>query len=163
MKTIGKGIVGSQDEEQGRQDLTSWKQGDVYLVPSNGGKAVAWIHSKLSPSTGNDSGNEENASSNPTSPSATKNNPPVATSSGGHAIVYVCKIPQESLDNTQKEVSDNNNDDDIPDWRRLVHSICHKGLASFENENTGKENGLRYQKVSEESSVRLREAIATLS
>lgn len=41
--SIGKGIIGSSDEEKSRTNL-DWKEGEVYLVPSNGGKAVGWLY-----------------------------------------------------------------------------------------------------------------------
>lgn len=182
LKTIGKGIVGSQDEEGGRQELTLWKQGGVYLVPSNGGKAVAWLHNnnklvaegtaaKAANTTETealakigDSNNKEEAIISPTkeeTTSATANN-----GGGGHAILYVCKIPKDSLlpEATSEPGNGNNtNDDNVPEWRRLIHSICLNGLDSFENENKETKTGFEFQKVAEESSALLREALSGLS
>jgi hypothetical protein len=43
IKAIGKGVLGSSHEEKNRT-IMDWKQGGVYLVSANGGKAVGWIH-----------------------------------------------------------------------------------------------------------------------
>ena len=43
LMSIGTGIIGSSDEAKSRQ-FVNWKQGYAYLVPSNGGKALGWIH-----------------------------------------------------------------------------------------------------------------------
>lgn len=42
--SIGKGIIGSSDESKSRNEV-NWNQGNAYMVPSNGGKALGWIHS----------------------------------------------------------------------------------------------------------------------
>lgn len=43
IKCIGEGIIGSSSEEESRKQM-DWEQGDIYLVKSNGGKAVGWTH-----------------------------------------------------------------------------------------------------------------------
>lgn len=43
IQTIGEGIIGSGHEEKGRTVL-DWRQGQVWWVPSQGGKAVGWVH-----------------------------------------------------------------------------------------------------------------------
>lgn len=43
VKSIGKGIVGSSDEEKGRETV-HWEEGKAYLVPSNGGRALGWTN-----------------------------------------------------------------------------------------------------------------------
>ena len=45
LRWIGKGIIGSHDEQNSRERLVEWTEGKVFLVPSNGGKAVGWIYS----------------------------------------------------------------------------------------------------------------------
>jgi len=42
LHSIGKGIIGSSDEEKSRTTV-NWKEGKGYLVPSNGGRALGWI------------------------------------------------------------------------------------------------------------------------
>ena len=44
LRWIGKGIIGSHDEQNSRERLVEWTEGKVFLVPSNGGKAVGWIY-----------------------------------------------------------------------------------------------------------------------
>jgi len=41
--SIGRGIYGSSMEEKERIDM-KWKNKGWYLVPSNGGKSIGWIH-----------------------------------------------------------------------------------------------------------------------
>lgn len=48
IQSIGKGIIGSSDEEKSRIVLHEWKTGRLFLVPSNGGKAVGYIHTTAS-------------------------------------------------------------------------------------------------------------------
>mmetsp|Transcript_5148 Transcript_5148/g.6228 ORF Transcript_5148/g.6228 Transcript_5148/m.6228 type:complete len:244 (-) Transcript_5148:813-1544(-) len=69
IKKIGKGIVGSSDEEKSRQ-CALWSEGKCYLLPSNGGKALGWTHEK-------DTSVEEKVD--------------------GHAIVYYIKITHDAL------------------------------------------------------------------
>lgn len=156
LKTIGKGIVGSQAEEQGRQELSSWKQGDVYFLPSNGGKAVALLHS--SKTERKDSKEIKHNKSGEESVLTTS-----ATQSGsGHAIIYVCKIPQNLVVEGSSAQEDQSKEDDIPEFRRLIESLCKKGMVSFENENEEKTDGLQYQKLSEDCSTQLRATLSEL-
>ena len=37
-----QGIIGSQAEQESRKEL-DWVEGSIYVVPSNGGKAVGWV------------------------------------------------------------------------------------------------------------------------
>ena len=163
LKTIGKGIVGSQAEEQGRQDLSSWNQGDVYLLPSNGGKAVALLHNSKN-TTGDSRETKDNESGEPSTSDSGSN---ASSSSSGHAIIYICKIPQDLVANTAntsspQDGSNENAEGDTPEWRRLIHSICSKSLESFENENKEKEDGLKYQKLSDIRSAQLRAGLSKL-
>ena len=41
--SIGKGILGSSDEERCRIKMP-WREGRAYLIPCNGGKALGWIN-----------------------------------------------------------------------------------------------------------------------
>lgn len=70
LMSIGKGIIGSSDEENSRTKV-DWKEGMAYLVPPNGGKALGWVHSK----------DDEEAQD------------PI-----GHAIMYTIKIPVKILE-----------------------------------------------------------------
>ena len=73
---VGKGIIGSSDEEKSRKKV-DWNQGRAYLVPHNGGKAMGFVHSKNSDAEEGD---------------------PV-----GHAIMYTIKIPPENLESEPPE------------------------------------------------------------
>jgi hypothetical protein len=98
LKSIGKGIIGSSDEEKTREDL-DWKEGTVYLVPSNGGKAVGWLHgAKPSPST----------------------------SPLGLAILHVIKIPLDKLPAEPIELS--SSETDPASWVDVVKFLCQKVL-----------------------------------
>jgi len=79
IKTIGKGIVGSSDEEQNRQRV-SWSEGKCYLIPTNGGKALGWIH-------GQDPAFEEKVD--------------------GHAILYYIKITLDALEDQNEKEEEN--------------------------------------------------------
>jgi hypothetical protein len=68
--SIGKGIIGSNDEEKSRTKV-DWKEGMAYLVPPNGGKALGWLHSK-----------DDNDAQDPI----------------GHAIMYTIKIPPKVIE-----------------------------------------------------------------
>mmetsp|Transcript_10651 Transcript_10651/g.31507 ORF Transcript_10651/g.31507 Transcript_10651/m.31507 type:complete len:270 (-) Transcript_10651:318-1127(-) len=43
VKSIGKGIVGSSDEEKARKTV-GWEEGKAYLMPCNGGRALGWVN-----------------------------------------------------------------------------------------------------------------------
>jgi len=44
IQSIGKGgVVGSSQETKTRESL-DWRHENAYLIPSNGGKAIGWIH-----------------------------------------------------------------------------------------------------------------------
>lgn len=164
LQTIGKGIVGSQAEEQGRQDLSSWNQGDVYLLPSNGGKAVALLHNSKN-MTGHSRETKDNESGEPSTADSGSN--ATSSSCSGHAIIYICKIPLDLVANiantsSPQDGSNENAEGDTPEWRRLIHSICSKSLESFENENKEKEDGLKYQKLSDIGSAQLRAGLSKL-
>jgi len=181
LRTIGKGIVGSQDEERGRQDLLSWRQNRAFLVPSNDGKAVAWIHGNKERTKSKllgigadwddedepDRKVEESKNQNATSD---ENDDTSNITVVGHAILYVCKIPQDCVvptktpkDEPGEGNNNNNNKEDVlPKWRRLIQSICCNELETFVNENALKENELKYQQISEESSLQLRKILLSL-
>ena len=67
LRSIGKGIIGSSDEEKSRK-VMNWAEGNMYLIKSNGGKAVGWTNN-------------------------VRNDDPSTTEDKGHAILEVVKIP----------------------------------------------------------------------
>jgi hypothetical protein len=62
LQSIGKGIIGSSDEEKSRKYLNDFTEGSVFLVPSNGGKAIGWIHTTTT--ADNDSNDNSNNNNN---------------------------------------------------------------------------------------------------
>ncbi|CAB9511273.1 expressed unknown protein [Seminavis robusta] len=161
LKTIGKGIVGSQDEERGRKELKSWKEGDVYLVPSNGGKAVAWIHGRPNTTTNNTKDEESKTSDNEATEDQTQNDD--NTNSGsGHAIVYICKIPKDCLGNNNTTKQEDNEGNTMP-WDEIVRTTCRSELQAMENGNHAEEaNGMAYKKLPQESSRLLIDSLSKL-
>jgi hypothetical protein len=161
LKAIGKGILGSKDEENGRKELSTWKEGNVYLVPSNGGKAVAWIHSscKLPTATGTTPSDEELKKD----ATGKSNNTPVSPDNiGGHAMLYICKIPKGCIANDHSRGADDDQDDEDPSaasWDETIRKTCQRELQS---DNMYDTNGMQYKKLSREVSRLLVEAISSL-
>jgi hypothetical protein len=91
LRSVGTGIIGSSDEENTRKIL-EWDEGGIYLVPSNGGKAVAWIHSAGTKPAGSaapkEDSKEESELQAQTAPTV-----PVR----GHAILQIVKIPVDAI------------------------------------------------------------------
>jgi hypothetical protein len=112
LQAIGKGIIGSADEEKQRVAL-DWKQGDVVFVPSNGGKAVGWVHvhhvvpsSDIEEGTGDDAG----------------------TKSGGHVILQIAKVPVG-----QTVPSGNNVESKGLPWYDKIRHVCRKVLEAHKD------------------------------
>lgn len=74
--SIGKGVIGSSDEEKSRKKV-DWKEGSICLLPQNGGKALGWVHTK-------DGDSEELV---------------------GPAVMFSIKIPLEILEKKQEEIA----------------------------------------------------------
>jgi hypothetical protein len=75
---IGQGIVGSEAEESMRQTV-AWKEGGVYLVPSNGGKAVGWVHKVVA-----DKMTKESSSTSPAGAATATDTTTITTSNDSH-------------------------------------------------------------------------------
>jgi len=99
IKSIGKGIIGSSDEEK-RRTVLNWNVNSVYLVPANGGKAVGWIH---------------------TTPESADN---IRADPSGHIVIKVAKIPVEEL----KQDNGTHSNDEEPHWTDTVKAICRRAL-----------------------------------
>jgi hypothetical protein len=108
LKSIGKGIIGSSDEEKTREDL-DWKEGTVYLVPSNGGKAVGWLHGAK---------------------------PAPSTSPRGLAILNVIKIPLDKLP-AEKLIEQSSSETEPASWVDVVKFLCQKVLNTKSVEEDG--------------------------
>lgn len=148
--SIGKGIVGSQDEERRRNELKEWTQGQVFLVPSNGGKAVAWIHNKDSSSNeqkGEEEEKKEEAASTKEKEEEEKEKD-ISSLGSGHAVLYVCKIPKDSL----------NIEEPLEEWQDIVRATCKESLDNFK----AQDEGFQYQPLSEEKANLLRIALSSL-
>jgi hypothetical protein len=160
LKAIGKGILGSQDEERGRKDLTSWKNDDLYLVPSNGGKAVAWIHSQKSNVNKDETAGQQ----------VIDNSTGIPKSAGGHVIMYICKIPVEvaEINNEQSESAskkhcEEQSDEEQPEWDEILRKTCHDALKVHKNiEFSNNDQGMVFYKLSEEKSILVRGALSKL-
>ncbi|CAJ1898976.1 unnamed protein product [Cylindrotheca closterium] len=110
IKSIGEGIIGSSSEEDSRKRL-DWEEGDIYLVKSNGGKAIGWTHCL---------NKEENAGT--LESSTAKGNSDDSTPSVEPAILITIKIPlsKKSEDTTPSE-------DELPD----MDGITSDSWASY--------------------------------
>lgn len=111
--SIGQGIVGSQAEEKMRREM-SFQESSLYFYPSNGGKAVGWVHKMTmdaSFSTEETSDKESN----------TRMERP-----GGPAEILIAKIPADCISTTKKEkTSDDIKDEDNP-WSQTLVDLCRK-------------------------------------
>lgn len=132
MRSIGKGIIGSSDEEKSRKGM-DWEEGGVYLIPSNGGKAVGWIHlTDSSKGDDDDSSKKKNV---------------------GHAELRIAKVPLERL----KEVQfDNDIKSCLPPWVSTIIEHCRDGIEKL-GETKSTDTPVCYKYCKEHSSA-LKEA-----
>jgi hypothetical protein len=129
IKAIGKGVLGSSHEEMNRT-VMDWKQGGVYLVPANGGKAVGWIHEQEATTTTKVSSSllqAANQSESSTSSSI------VQSSSGGPVVLLIAKVPVSSLNVAATDGDDEKDGDTKDDWARRILNICSAALRQSEN------------------------------
>jgi len=112
IKSIGKGIIGSADEEKQRVAM-DWKQGQVVLVPSNGGKAVGWIHHNGGAASTKDS-TEEDADNKNT----------------GHASLRIAKAPVDLAAAEGDAAAETE-----MQWHDVIRSVCERQLKK-EKEST---------------------------
>jgi hypothetical protein len=108
LKAIGKGIIGSADEEKQRVAL-DWKQGDIVFVPSNGGKAVGWVH-HAAPST------EEGTGDDP------------STKQAGHGVLQIAKVPLGQIGSS----GTNMESEGLP-WYDKIRDVCRKVLEAHKD------------------------------
>ena len=173
LKSIGTGIVGSSDEENSRKVL-NWKEGNIYLVPSNGGKAVGWFHTSSSDSNDAEEGQAsedvtESSAADEQQPSnndKSKSNEPFSIE--GHAVLNVIKIPMGSLEASSSAEDENRTanttNDEEPTWGELVLSVCSKALSDVQDqtETTAVTLSL-FAALSESESSKLKAAIQKLA
>lgn len=129
LKSIGSGIIGSSDEEKQRQVLDEWKEGQVWLVPSNGGRAVGWIHTSAM--------NCESSASVLSPPSTS----PGAASSRTYASLVIAKFPLEQITTSSKNVADSitqRNDSSLSLWFARLLTIVMRVLEEHsDNQDSG--------------------------
>lgn len=141
LRWIGQGIIGSSDEEKSRKKMIEWAEGNVFLIPSNGGKAIGWIHAS-------DDYNSTNTATNNIDETGIAVNKGKKEKSGGLIILYVAKIPSGILEQEPKE-SDHR-------WTNQLIECCRDGLKLC-----GKpfDKSPFYYKFSTEASKLLKKAI----
>lgn len=133
LRWIGQGIIGSQDEEKSRKKLVEWTEGNVFLVPSNGGKAVGWIYARdgfRNTKTLTDRVEEQD------------------NKGDSFAILYIAKIPMDVIDKAKQEPRENNHR-----WANQVVKCCQEGLALRGEKRKDEQS---YYKFSDETSKLLR-------
>jgi hypothetical protein len=133
LQSIGTGIIGSSAEEKSRRDL-DWSEGSMYLVPSNGGKAMGWIHTTNKNSSSSENDDEDKP--------------------GGHAIMQIVKVPADKLLSTDGDDSENTEDDE-ENWVSVFLRLCLTGFLEIADSTNEKPP---YYKFSEEDCSALREA-----
>lgn len=133
LQSIGTGIIGSSAEEKSRRDL-DWSEGSMYLVPSNGGKAMGWIHTKDKESSSSSENDEDKPS--------------------GHTIMQIVKVPADKLLSTDGDDSENEEDDEQK-WVSVFLRFCLTGFIEIADSTNEKPP---YYKFSEEDCSALRQA-----
>lgn len=122
---IGNGIVGSSDEEKSRKKMTEWTEGNFFLVPSNGGKAVGWIHTTDNSSASTNARNSEEEDTNETTPTEKKQ-----SESYDLAVLCVAKIPQYIADKEKRTSGESS----YENWTNQLIECCRNGLESYKNQ-----------------------------
>lgn len=125
LQAIGTGIIGSSDEEKSRKDL-DWEEGSMYLVLSNGGKAIGWVHTNNSKSPASEVKDD------------------AQDKASGHAVLQIVKLPAEKLlstDNDEPETAE----EEEPNWVSVFLRFCLTGFIEIANSTNE-----RYYKFSEE-------------
>mmetsp|Transcript_625 Transcript_625/g.1080 ORF Transcript_625/g.1080 Transcript_625/m.1080 type:complete len:293 (+) Transcript_625:40-918(+) len=111
IKSIGQGIIGSSSEEESRKQL-DWDEGDIYLVKSNGGKAVGWTHCL----------NKQEEDTTDTVKSIANKDKSASSSAAKPAILITIKIP---LNKMSEDTS--SSEDELPD----VEGVTSDTWASY--------------------------------
>jgi len=163
LRWIGKGIIGSSDEEKSRKKMIEWTEGNVFLVPSNGGKAVGWIHASDDSNSTNTATDDSNSTSTNTN-TATNDDDATGTTkkkekrseSDGFAVLYVAKIPLSTLDKEQQQQQELR-ESSSHQWTNQLVECCRSGLESCEKESS--ETTPLYYKFSAEASKLVKQAI----
>lgn len=147
LRWIGKGIIGSSDEEKSRKILIEWTEGRLFLVPSNGGKAVGWIHA----SDGSDSTHAATNNDDDYTETSATNNKKNNNEGGGFAVLFVAKIPLGIMNQDQDDSGGTHNE-----WTNQLIKSCRSGLELYEKQ---RKKCPSYYKFSCEESNLLKKAI----
>jgi len=146
LKWIGEGIIGSSDEEESRKKMIEWTEGNVFLVPSNGGKAVGWICANDDSISTDTADNDDDHEATGTTSEKEKHD-----ESHGFAVLYVAKIPQGLIDQGKLESRESDNQ-----WANRLIEGCRDGLEFCKNQSEKKP---MYYKFPDEISKLLKKAI----
>ena len=143
LRWIGNGIIGSSDEEKSRKKMTEWTEGSFFLVPSNGGKAIGWIHTNVDSAPINDI--IEDGDAKDTTLTQEKN-----SASYSIAVLLVAKIPLHVVNKEQGKGGGSNRN-----WTNRLIECCRNGLECYKKQ-PGKTPS--YYKFSAETSKLLKKA-----
>ncbi len=126
VKSIGKGIIGSSNEEKSRM-VEHWQERCAYFYGSNGGKAIGWVNDKLDSDKNLDVSDVTN-----------------------DVVLYVVKVTHDLLDRMNKKeitfVKENDetelsiNMNEFPHWVGEMLNVFKKTLDTRENNNSDSTN-----------------------
>ena len=118
---IGRNSIVGSAAEASKRCLTGWEPGKAYLVPSNGGRALGWVHGneidKMSESHQTDKGTAA-GDNTPTSSSTTPSLPPLASP----IVLYTIKIPVALM------IKNDGEKDDCKAWMYEMARLTKKYL-----------------------------------
>lgn len=143
--SIGKGVIGSQAEENMRQ-VMRWEPGSVYFVPAKVGKAVGWVHKVQ------EKDNEEEPSSLAVDDSESNKSKPTTAARGGPADLIIAKVPAESMQ-APNSTDEKEGDGDEVLWTNTLSELCLK----YSNKSVSEEAG--FAELSKDDAKRLQVAV----
>jgi hypothetical protein len=133
------GVVGSHGEESTRADLADWEAGSVVFVPSNGGRAVGYVHRNVDGATTGPESESVGADSGGIEKNRSANAPATAGVGGRYATLLIAKIPDRLVarDGLEDESCDYEGGDGPshprvphPPWLEPLLQICRRLLVS---------------------------------
>lgn len=122
LRWIGSGIIGSSDEEKSRTKMTEWAEGNFFLVPSNGGKAIGWIYTPSG-----DSATTETASKDSNTIDTTLKEDQ-HSENDSIAVLHVAKIPLHVAAKEQGKSGESNKN-----WANTLIECCRNGLECYKS------------------------------
>ena len=135
LRSVGKGIIGSSDEQKSRTYL-DWHEDGVYLLPSSGGKAVGWTHQFHSSPDGEES----------------------IAKSDGRAELHIAKVPSDRLKDVRFLDDDKAS---LPVWVTILMRLCREGIETLGEPKASDRHA--WHKYDEEDSTKIKEAFALAS